>query len=119
MGLLAAVMAVAMAVMGSFTVVWSQWQVSTICVVIAMTAMSWHGILLSEVARIAPTGSVGRLTGGVLAFGTAGQVASPILFGALYFPFGYQAAYLAVACPAAVVAIVMLRPSTNTSSTSQ
>ena len=119
LGVLAAVMAVAMAVMGSFSVVWSQWQVSAICVVIAMTAMSWHGILLSEVARIAPTGSVGRLTGGVLAFGTAGQVASPILFGALYFPFGYQAAYLAVACPAAAVAIVMLRPSSNTSSTSQ
>ena len=119
LGVLAAVMAVAMAVMGSFSAVWSQWQVSAICVVIAMTAMSWHGILLSEVARIAPTGSVGRLTGGVLAFGTAGQVASTILFGALYFPFGYQAAYLAVACPAAVVAIVMLRPSSNTSSTSQ
>jgi MFS family permease len=119
LGVLAAAMAVAMAVMGSFSVVWSQWQVSAICVVIAMTAMSWHGILLSEVARIAPTGSVGRLTGGVLAFGTAGQVASPILFGALYFPFGYQAAYLAVACPAAAVAIVMLRPSSNTSSTSQ
>ena len=119
LGVLAAVMAVAMAVMGSFSAVWSQWQVSAICVVIAMTAMSWHGILLSEVARIAPNGSVGRLTGGVLAFGTAGQVASPILFGALYFPFGYQAAYLAVACPAAAVAIVMLRPSTNTSSTSQ
>ena len=119
LGVLAAVMAVAMAVMGSFSAVWSQWQVSAICVVIAMTAMSWHGILLSEVARIAPTGSVGRLTGGVLAFGTAGQVASPILFGALYFPFGYQAAYLAVACPAAAVAIVRLRPSTNTSSTWQ
>ena len=119
LGVLAAVMAVAVAVMGSFSVVWSQWQVSAICVVIAMTAMSWHGILLSEVARIAPTGSVGRLTGGVLAFGTAGQVASPVLFGALYFPFGYQAAYLAVACPAAAVAIVMLRPSSNTSSTSQ
>tara|TARA_B100001179_G_C18401834_1_gene322042 strand:- start:417 stop:671 length:255 start_codon:yes stop_codon:yes gene_type:complete len=75
-----------------------------------MTALSWHGVLLSEVARISPDGSVGRLTGGVLAFGTAGQVASPILFGALYFPLGYQAAYLAVACPAAVVAVLMLRP---------
>jgi len=117
LGVLAAVMAVAMAAMGSFSVAWSQWQVSVICVVIAMTAMSWHGILLSEVARIVPTGSVGRLTGGVLAFGTAGQVASPILFGALYFPFGYQAAYLAVACPAAAVAVFMLRPSSITTST--
>ena len=57
----------------------------------------------SGVHRIAPDGSVGRLTGGVLAFGAAGQVASPLLFGALYFPLGYQAAYLAVALPAARV----------------
>ena len=103
-------MAIATAVMGYFSPAWSQWQVSAVCIVIAMTALSWHGVLLSEIARISPDGSVGRLTGGVLAFGTAGQVASPILFGALYFPFGYQAAYLAVACPAAVVAVLMLRP---------
>ena len=76
-----------------------------------MTALSWHGVLLSEVARLALDGSVGRLTGGVLAFGTAGQVASPLLFGALYFPLSYQAAYLAVALPAAVVAAIMLRRS--------
>lgn len=109
LGLLAAVMAVAATAMGAFTPDWSPWQVSAVCVVIAMTALSWHGVLLSEVARVAPQGSVGRLTGGVLAFGTAGQVASPLLFGALYFPFGYQAAYLAVALPAAAVAFVMLR----------
>ena len=110
LGILAAVMAIATAVMGGFSTAWSQWQVAAVCILVAMTALSWHGVLLSEVARISPDGSVGRLTGGVLAFGTAGQVASPILFGALYFPFGYQAAYLAVACPAAVVAVLMLRP---------
>jgi MFS family permease len=111
LAILAAVMAVAAATMGAFSPAWAQWQVSAVCVVIAMTALSWHGVLLSEVARIAPDGSVGRLTGGVLAFGTAGQVASPILFGALYFPLGYQAAYIAVSLPAAVVAVVMLRRS--------
>ena len=111
LGILAAVMAVAAAAMGAFSPAWSQWQVAAVCVVIAITALSWHGVLLSEVARLAPDGAVGRLTGGVLAFGTAGQVASPILFGALYFPLGYQAAYLAVALPAAVVAAIMLRRS--------
>lgn len=109
LGILAAVMAVATAAMGAFSPAWAQWQVSAVCVVIAMTALSWHGVLLSEVARLAPDGAVGRLTGGVLAFGTAGQVASPLLFGALYFPFGYQAAYLAIGLPAAVVAVIMLR----------
>lgn len=109
LGVLAAVMAVGAGAMGAFTPAWSQWQVILVCIVIAMTALSWHGVLLSEVARAAPDGAVGRLTGGVLAFGTAGQIASPLLFGALYFPFGYQAAYLAVALPALAVAVVMLR----------
>ncbi len=109
LGILAAVMAVGAGAMGAFTPAWSQWQVILVCIVIAMTALSWHGVLLSEVARAAPDGAVGRMTGGVLAFGTAGQIASPLLFGALYFPFGYQAAYLAVALPAFAVAVVMLR----------
>ncbi len=109
LGILAAVMGVAAGAMGAFTPEWSQWQVILVCIVISMTALSWHGVLLSEVARAAPDGAVGRLTGGVLAFGTAGQIASPLLFGALYFPFGYQAAYLAVGLPALAVAVVMLR----------
>ena len=109
LGVLAAVMAFGAAAMGAFSPAWSQWQVVLVCIVISMTALSWHGVLLSEVARAAPDGSVGRLTGGVLAFGTAGQIAAPLLFGALYFPFGYQAAYIGVGLPALAVAVVMLR----------
>jgi MFS family permease len=109
LGLLAAVMAVAAGAMGAFSPAWSQWQVVLVCIIIAMTALSWHGVLLSEVARAAPDGAVGRLTGGVLAFGTAGQIAAPLVFGAFYFPFGYQAAYLAVGLPALAVAFSMLR----------
>ena len=109
LGFLAGAMAVGTGAMGAFTSAWSQWQVILVCIVIAMTALSWHGVLLSEVARAAPDGAVGRLTGGVLAFGSAGQLASPLLFGALYFPFGYQAAYLAVGLPALAVAFAMLR----------
>ncbi|MDA1100135.1 MAG: hypothetical protein O2967_14245 [Proteobacteria bacterium] len=48
----------------------------------------------------------------MLAFGTAGQIASPLRLGALYFPFGYQAAYLAVGLPALAVAVLMLRGAT-------
>lgn len=110
LGLLAAVMALGAAGMGAFSPTWSQWQITLVCVVIAMTALSWHGILLSEVARVAPDGAVGRLTGGVLAFGTAGQLAAPLLFGLAYYAIGYQAAYIAVALPVVAVAVVMLRP---------
>ena len=110
LGVLAAVMALAAAAMGAFNPSWEAWQVSLVCVLISATALSWHGVLLSEVARAAPDGAVGRLTGGVLAFGTAGQIAAPLLFGAVYFPLGYQAAYLAIGLPAMAVAVVMLRP---------
>jgi MFS family permease len=109
LGVLAAVMAVSSAAMGAFTPAWAQWQVALVCVLISATALSWHGVLLSEVARVAPDGAVGRLTGGVLAFGTAGQIASPLLFGAAFFLLGYQAAYLAIGLPALLVAGVMLR----------
>jgi MFS family permease len=109
LGLLAAVMAAGAAAMGAFTTDWAQWQVVLVCVVISATALSWHGVLLSEVARAAPEGAVGRLTGGVLAFGTAGQIAAPLLFGAAYFLLGYQAAYLAIGFPALVVAGILLR----------
>jgi hypothetical protein len=40
--------------------------------VLSATAMSWHGILLFETARLAPVGSAGAVTGGVLSFGQVG-----------------------------------------------
>ncbi len=109
LALLAAVMALAAAAMGAFSPSWSQWQVTLVCIVLAMTALSWNGVLLSEVARLAPDGAVGRLTGGVLSFGNAGQLAAPMLFGAVFFAFGYQAAYMALGLPVIAVAVVMLR----------
>ncbi|MBT4042054.1 MAG: MFS transporter, partial [Rhodospirillaceae bacterium] len=77
LGILAGVMAISAGTMGAFSPGWSTWQTTTVCVVVSMTALSWHGVLLSEVARAAPKDGVGRATGGVLAFGTAGQLASP------------------------------------------
>ncbi len=109
LALLAAVMALAAAAMGAFSPSWSQWQVTLVCIVLAMTALSWNGVLLSEVARLAPDGAVGRLTGGVLSFGNAGQLAAPMLFGAVFFVFGYQAAYMALGVPVLAIAVVMLR----------
>jgi len=44
-----------------------------------------------------------------LSFGNAGQLAAPMLFGAVFFAFGYQAAYMALGLPVIAVAVVMLR----------
>jgi nitrate/nitrite transporter NarK len=49
----------------------------------AATALSWHGVLLAEIARLAPPGQVGAMTGGVLSFAGLGQVLLPAGFGAM------------------------------------
>ena len=109
LGLLALVMAAGAAAMGAFSPTWASWQVTAVSVVIGFTALSWHGVLLAEIARVAVRAETGRMTGGVLAFGTAGQLFYPLLFGAALFPFGYAAAYGAIALPAALLGLVLLR----------
>ena len=112
-GLLLAILAVVMglgaAAMGAFTPEWSSFWIIAVCIVVSATGLSWHGVLLSEIARAAPEGEAGRMTGGVLAFGTVGQIVYPLLFGAVYAPFGYQAAYIAIALPAAGLAYAFFR----------
>jgi len=86
---------------------WAYWQVMLPLLVLSATAMSWHGVLLSETARLSPDDEVARMTGGVLAFGTAGQIGFPILF-ALGFALGeYAGAYAIITIPAIVAVIAM------------
>jgi len=48
--------------------------------VLSANAMSRHGILLSETARLAPFGSAGAVMGGVFSFGQIGAFLSPPAF---------------------------------------
>jgi hypothetical protein len=56
--------------------------------VLSATAMSWHGILLSETARLAPFGSAGAVTGGVLSFGQIRRVTRAVCFRSPAAPAG-------------------------------
>ena len=79
--------------------------------VLSATAMSWHGILLSETARLAPTGRVGTVTGGVLSFGQIGAFLGPSAFSLLlHLTGGYGAGWAVCAIPALWVGISLLRP---------
>ena len=51
--------------------------IAAVVLACSATAVSWHGVLLAEVARIAPAGEVAGMTGGVLAFGNAGEILLP------------------------------------------
>jgi hypothetical protein len=52
-------MAGSVALAGLFTAAWPIAAMGLVGAVLSATAMSWHGILLSETARLAPFGSAG------------------------------------------------------------
>ena len=111
MGGLALGMAVSIAATGLFTSAWPAAMVGLVAAVVSATAVSWHGILLSETARLAPAGSVGAVTGGVLSFGQVGALAGPFAFSLLlYLTGGYGAGWAVCAIPALWVALTLLRP---------
>lgn len=106
---LAVGMAVGAVAMGLYERSWSHTAIMAPLVLVSATALSWHGVLLSEIARLSADGEVGSMTGGVLAFGTAGQVVFPGLFWLGYLAGGYTGAYTAVAAPSLLAALALLR----------
>jgi len=58
--------------------------VLVVCSMYAGTAMSWQGVLLAEVARLAPPGRAGTVTGGTQVFTFSGAMMGPPIFGAVY-----------------------------------
>jgi len=105
-------MAAGIAATGMFRADWPIPAVLLVGAVVSATALSWHGILLSETARLAPSGSVGAVTGGVLSFGQIGALAGPLVFSLLlYLTGGYTAGWIACALPGLWVGISLLRRS--------
>lgn len=74
------------------------------------TAMSWHGLMLAEIARLSPPGRAGAVTGAVLAFAQLGQIALPPIFGGMIaagIPWGTS--WVVLGLPAGAVALWLLR----------
>jgi MFS family permease len=74
------------------------WPLSAIIVVSALfgaSAVGWNGVYLAEVARLAPPGQAGTVTGGTQVFTFIGALAAPPLFGFVVgLAGGYGVAYL-------------------------
>ena len=103
-------MAVAAVLTGRFSVTWSVVAIGAVTGVLSATAMSWHGILLSESARLAPFGRAGAVTGGVLSFGQMGAFLLPSVFSLLLrVTGGYAAGWAVCGIPAVLVGIDLLR----------
>ena len=72
--------------------------------------MSWHGILLSEAARLAPDGKAGSVTGGVLSFGQMGALLAPVVYSGLLSVTGnYGIGFIVCGVPALLVGIDLMR----------
>jgi len=103
-------MAGSIALTGLFTAAWPGAAMGLVGAVLSATAMSWHGILLSETARLAPAGNAGAVTGGVLSFGQIGALLGPFAFSLLLrLTGGYGAGWALCTIPALWAAISLLR----------
>jgi MFS family permease len=103
-------MAVSVAATGLFSAAWPTAAMGLVGAVVSATALSWHGILLSETARLAPAGRVGAVTGGVLSFGQVGALVGPFAFSLLlHLTDGYGAGWAMCAVPALWVGVSLLR----------
>jgi hypothetical protein len=103
-------MAISVALTGAFGAVWPALAIGAVTGVLSATAMSWHGILLSESARLAPAGRAGTVTGGVLSFGQMGAFLCPSVFALLlWLTGGYGAGWVVCAVPAIWVGASLLR----------
>jgi hypothetical protein len=103
-------MAASVMLMGTFTATWPAFAIGVVSGALSATAMSWHGILLSESARLAPVGRAGAVTGGVLSFGQMGAFLCPSAFSLLLrVTGGYAAGWAVCAIPAVLVGMSLLR----------
>lgn len=108
---LAVVMAVAAVGMGSIRPEWSNLAIIAVAILYCISAISWHGLMMAEIARLAPEGRVGPVTGACLAFAGAGMMSYPMIYAALVEVTGDQSlGFYIAALPAALMAVKLYRP---------
>lgn len=89
---------------------WTVYQITAVAVLYNITGLSWHGILLSETARLAPPDQVGGVTGGVLAFTSVAMMIYPAVYGALLASTGsYAIGFVVGAIPSFIAAVIFVR----------
>ena len=111
LALLALGMAASAVLVASMSAAWPVWAATLAATAMSLTALSWHGVLLAEVARLAPAGRIGATTGAVLCFGDAGALVLPLLFsGALTVTGGYGTGFLIGGTLALLYGLSGLRP---------
>ncbi|WP_205083130.1 MFS transporter [Paracraurococcus ruber] len=104
-------MAASAALLGLFGADWPLALVGLTAIGLSATAMSWHGVLLAEAARLAPPGRRGTATGGVLSFGQVGAFLLPLAYAlCLSLTGSHGWGFLVSGLPALLVGLALLRP---------
>ena len=89
---------------------WDYSFILTVAVLYNVTALSWHGILLAEVARLAPSDRIGGVTGGVLSFTSIAMMTYPALYGSILAITGsYSIGFMVCSVPAIASGLIFLR----------
>jgi MFS family permease len=79
-----------------------------------LTAVSWNGVHLAEVARLAPKGNASVATAGVLFCCFSGLLVLPGAFGAIVAATGnYDLGFYVAAAPSVLAGIILLRRTTE------
>jgi MFS family permease len=95
LGLLGVMMALSGMGVAGFSADWPLSAVILVSALFGTSAVGWNGVYLAEVARLAPPGQVGAITGGTQFFTFIGALAAPPLFGFVVGLVGsYGNAYL-------------------------
>jgi predicted MFS family arabinose efflux permease len=91
---------------GLFTPAWPVAAIFAVCVVFGGTAVAWNGVFLAQVARLAPAGRAGEVTGGTTFVTFSGVVIAPILFSAIVSTTSsYTIAFAAIAALTGIAGI--------------
>jgi len=110
LGILALVMVVASVGTGFYDSSWSVLMITAVAVLYCISAIGWHGLLLSDIARLAPPGNIGGTTGAVLAFGASGMMSYPVIYALIVSTTGnYNIGFYFAAIPALLIAFRLFR----------
>ncbi len=91
---LGVVMTIGLALLGLLGVDLPMFSLGVVSFMVGLTVSGWNGVFLAEVARLAPPGEVGRVTGATFAISGTGLVAGPLVFGLVAAHTSFAGAFL-------------------------
>ncbi|MEE2688674.1 MAG: MFS transporter [Pseudomonadota bacterium] len=95
---------------GFYEARWSYSLILGVAVLYNISALSWHGILLAEIARLAPRDKVGGVTGAVLSFTSIAMMIYPAFYGGLLaVTDSYGVGFILCSIPSFIAGAIFLR----------